>query len=128
MAAFVVAMLESPWSSLTRAASYFWLRADIWDCALANSDSIWAALALASVMESAPTGRETRTTVLEHTVTTVITGTSTRRSSRPLRSDRGAEWLEGPSTSVTMTTFLSAQLVRFKHPRVYTPMWWRTFG
>src|ERR1017187_5038396 len=117
MAALVVAMSESTWSSLTRAASYCWLRADIWDCALANSDSIWAALALASVMESAPTGRETRTTVLEHTVTTVITGTTTRRSSRPLRSDRGAEWLRGRSTSVTMRTFLSAHVLRFKHRR-----------
>src|SRR5450631_1779693 len=117
MAALVVAMSELTWSSLTRAASYCWLRADIWDCAVANSDSICAALALAPAMVSAPTGRETRTTVLEHTVTTVITGTSTRRSSRPLRSDRGAEWLGGRSTSVTMRTFLPAQLLRFKHPR-----------
>src|ERR1700722_17443179 len=122
MAALVVAMAAVTWPSLTWAASYCWLRADIWAWAEESSYSIWAALALASETESAPTGRETRTTVLEHTVTTVITGNITRRSSRPLRADRGAEGLGGRSTSVTIPTVLLTPVVRFNDPRFFTPV------
>src|ERR1700735_1980508 len=127
-AALVVPMPAVTWPSLTWAPWYCWLRADIWAWAEDSSDSIWAALALASETESAPTGRETRTTVLEHTVTTVITGKSTRRSSRPLRSDRGAEWLGGRSTSVTMADILigpirGLQTLTALHPYVQSYYW-----
>src|SRR5580698_8296402 len=91
------------------AASYCWPRADMRLCAADSSDSMAAALARALETESPAAGRERRTTVLEHTVTRVITGTDTRRSSRELRADLGVEWLRRRSTSVTMGDILTAR-------------------
>jgi len=46
-------------------------------------------------------------TVHEDTMTTVDTGTITRRRSRDLRVDRGVEWPSGRSTSVTMRSIFT---------------------
>src|ERR1700685_3485391 len=108
MVALVVAMLELIDCSRALAASYWWLSGDIPCGAVDSFASMAAAVARAPPIESPEAGRVTRTAVPASTATRVITGTITRRGTRALRADRGVEWRNGRSTSVTMAHSLSS--------------------
>src|SRR5580692_3775404 len=123
MVALVVAMLELIDCSRALAASYCWLRADISFWAADSLCSMAAAVARAPATESPEAGRVTRTAVPASTATRVITGTITRRGTRALRADRGVEWRDGRSTSVTMAHRFSSGGRKFQAERTLDGRW-----